>query len=299
MKKYLFFKQQLEEFQEIKETIKVVEKAAASYIRVLQRQVEILHDYKNSLELILGRVIQFKKNRGDHPLLQTRHDGKRVLLLITGNKGIVGKMYHDLVRKAVANKDYYQEVWVLGEKGKTYLQEEGVQPSKQLFFSDGGVPDAKNLEAMGAELIDFFRREKWKSLDILYPYYVSLEDQQPTVVQFLPFDFAKMMTDLQNNNLFNLQPPEGFPLFEPDAKTVLDILIKQWVNIFFIQVVFEAKLSEFSARTLTAQDVLSRTDEVIKKVHLDFLKERKKSLTQKQLESFNAHKITCSRDIRL
>lgn len=297
MKKYLVFKQQLEELKEIQETIKIVEKAAASYIRILQKQVEILHDYKDSLEMVLGRMMQFKKKIGNHPLLRTRYQGKRVLLLITGDRGIVGRMYHDLVRKAVANKEYYQEIWVLGEKGKAYLQEEGLT-AKELFSSCDGVPDTKHLEMMGKELINIFQREKWKSLDILYPYFVSLENQQPTLVQFLPFDFTKIVTDLKSNDSFHPQQPEGWPIFEPNARSVLDALMQQCINIFFTQVIFEAKLSEFSARTITAQGVLSRTAEVIKKTRLDFLKERKKSLTQKQLESFNTHQLTCSSNTR-
>lgn len=294
MKKYLVFKQRKEEFQEIRETIKVVEKAAASYIQILEKRVNVLQNYKNSLEVALGRMTQLMRETKNHSLFQSRSQGKRILLLVTGNKGLVGKMYHNLVEKALVNRDYYQEIWTLGEKGKEYLHEEGIE-SRLLSYPGEEVPETAGLEAMGEELVRSFRQKKWKSIDILYPYYISLEDQQPTLVRFLPFTFSKVALDLKNNGLTSLPQAEGWPIFEPDALTILDILIKQYIKIFFIQVIFEAKLSEFSARTVTAQDIVSRTDDMIKKIHLDFLKERKKSLTQKQLESFNVHKTICAR----
>jgi len=53
----------------------------------------------------------------------------------------------------------------------------------------------------------------------------------------------------------------------------------------------EAKLSETSARTITTEQAASKTKKSIQKLIIDYLKERRKIMTQKQIESFIVHQM--------
>jgi F-type H+-transporting ATPase subunit gamma len=283
MKRYLSYKIEADAFRDVEETIKVIEKAAASYIHFLTKRVYILKSYKEKLEKILSRLSAFYWDK-NHPLLIKREKGIKGLLVITGDKGIVGELYHNVVNEVLTKRTYYDHIWVVGSKGKDYLQEEGIKV-EPLFYKFSDLPEIEKIREMSIFFLNTFKNKKFQKIDLLYPAFHSLVEQRPAFVQFLPFEFFK------NKALNRDTRMEGFPIFEPSKKTIFNTLIKKYINVFFGQFILEAKLSEFSARTLTAEDAIGKVEYLIHQLHLTFLKERRKALTQKQLESFTVHQI--------
>ena len=53
----------------------------------------------------------------------------------------------------------------------------------------------------------------------------------------------------------------------------------------------ETKLSELSARTVAMEQATAKTKELIQKLTINYTKERRRVVTQRQLESFAARKI--------
>ena len=51
MKKYLIYKKKISGFEDVGETVKIIEKTAASHIHILKKQVNVLSDYKKMWEL--------------------------------------------------------------------------------------------------------------------------------------------------------------------------------------------------------------------------------------------------------
>jgi len=291
MKKYLVYKDQISGFEEVKETIRVVEKAAASHIHFLKKQVEILLSYKKDAKKMLARLSEFEQNE-NHSLLQKRQSGDKALLVIGGNKGIVGSLYHDLISLFLENKGNYKEVWVLGGKIREYLSEEGIE-IKQFFPLSAEALETGEIESLSAQFFSDFQSHRLKSIDILYPEFFSLTEQYPAFVKFLPFDLTKngpLNSEEAKGATKVLKNGEGLPIFEPAKKDIFDALLKKYINVFFRQIIMEASLSEFAARTVTAENAIYKTRDIINNLNLAFFKERRKLISQKQLESFVGHK---------
>ncbi len=276
MRKYLDYKNKIEGFKDVEETIRVVEKAAASRIHFLKKRTEDLMDYKKEVEAILARISELKLDE-NHPLLKERYSGKKALIVVGGDRGIVGGLYHNLVGAFLQKKDSYDYVWVLGKKTKDYLSEEGVE-TEQFSF-----------ESADTSFFRLYRENDIRNVDILYPKFISIIEQTPAFVKFLPFDFAPAFAKAAAANKDN--PAEGLPIFEQSKKDIFDALLTKYIEVFFRQIRIEAKLSEFSARTITAEHAIYKTDGIIKKLRLSFFKERKKEISQKQLESFVSIKL--------
>ena len=81
------------------------------------------------------------------------------------------------------------------------------------------------------------------------------------------------------------------PIFEPSKANFFNRLLQKYIGIYFHKLMIETKLSELSARTIAAENASDKTNEFIKKLTFDFMKERRKYVTQKQLESFSVHKM--------
>ncbi len=282
MKKYLIYKNQITGFKDVQRTVKVVEKAAASHIHFLKKRVENLSEYENEIKRVLARIQAFGLNEKNF-LLREKKAGSNLLLIIGGNKGIVGGLYHDLTAAFLENANRYEEIWVLGEKITEYLGEEGIK-TKQITYDIAGLPESEEIRKLSAALFVSFQNPALRRIDVLYPQFISPAEQNPVFVKFLPFNlFSEEILEKSGNG-------EGLPIFETSQKEVFTGLLRKYANVFFTQIVLEAKLSEFAARTVAAEHAAAKTREIIKALNLDFLKERRREITQKQLESFVGHK---------
>lgn len=279
MKTYLDYKIQIQGFGDVLDTAKSSEKIAASAVHFLKAKVYSLDQYTETLDKLLSRLILFYQKR-EHPLLEKKENGKKVLLLITADKGLVGGLWHQLISAFLNKKNNYDSVIVVGSKGGAYLEEEGAKIIKSFEdFSD--LPETVELQEIAAYLFKRFKGAEFSKVDILYSQFVSLAEQKPVFCSFLPFDFK---IEKKTGGV-------GFPIFEPSNNRIFDGLLQKYVNLYFYKIVLEAKLSEFSARTVSMEHASEKTKELIAQLKASYRKERHRVITQRQLESFRAHKV--------
>jgi len=132
MRSYIAFQNQIHGFEDVAETTKTVEKIAASSVHFLRGKVSNLNKYADEAERVLARLTLFHSDK-KHPLLNQKATGKKALVVFSGDKGLVGGLWHDIVGVAVKSSKEYQLIIAVGKKGKNYLEEEGIPIAK--FFS--------------------------------------------------------------------------------------------------------------------------------------------------------------------
>lgn len=284
MRTYLSYKNQIEGLQDVSETVNMVEKIAASSIHFLKQKVVNFNKHSAEVEKILVRLSLFYKEK-NHPLLQKKDTGGKALVILAGDKGLVGGLWHVLINSFLKESRQYKFIIILGAKAKHYLNEEGIQITKS-FILDPGTPPKEKIEEITSYIFDKFTSGVFSQVDILYPQFISLAQQQPSFVQFLPFDFALKRKFKRDNKSIS-----GLPIFEPSKREIFNTLLQQYINMFFYKIVTETKLSEFSARTVAMEHAAVKTKGLIRKFTLDYSKERRRATTQKQLEIFAVHKI--------
>jgi F-type H+-transporting ATPase subunit gamma len=284
MKTYLAHKNQMQGLKDVLETVKTVEKIAASSVHFLKQEVASLNSYAAEIEKILTRLSLFYPKE-NHPLLREKNTGKRALIVLTGDKGLVGGLWHAVVSALLENIHQYQAVISIGAKGEAYLKEEDVQ-IKRWFFQTSDIPQKQDIEKITGYIFGEFKKGTFRQVAVLYPQFISLAKQSPLFVSFLPFKFAlaaKAEGEFSEAAL-------GLPIFEPSKRKFFDRLLQKYIGLFFYKIVMEAKLSELSARTVAMEHAGAKTNQLIQKFTLDYAKERRRAITQRQLESFAVHK---------
>jgi len=279
MKTYLTYKNQIEGFEDVADTVKTVEKIAAASVHFLKQEVASLNLYASEIEKTLARLSLFYQ-RKEHPLLQKRKKGQKSLVIIAGEKGLVGGLWHKIITLFLENRDQYQSIAVIGAKGKNYLEEENV-PIERSFTGLSDLLSEEKIKHITDYIFDEFKKGTLFKVDILYPRCISLAQQQAEFVSFLPFEFEPARE--KKDSL-------GFPVFEPSKKLIFNNLLQKYIRVFFYKIILETKLSELSARTVEMEHASTKTDEFIQKLTFNYTKERRRFITQKQLESFAAHK---------
>jgi F-type H+-transporting ATPase subunit gamma len=286
MKAYMTYKNQVVGFRDVAETTKTVEKIAASYVHFLKSEVSNLNLYSTEIERMLARLSMFYADDNCF-LIRKKHRGGKALVVVTGNKGLVGGMWHMVISKFLEESSCYKSVIVVGEKGKRYLEEEGVKIIKS-FSRFSNIPRRGEIEEINSYMLDELSKGIFSQVDILYPKFISIVEQKPLFVSFLPFKF-NAFKDWNNDKQFSKDL--GFPIFEPSKKSIFNRLLRKYIGIFLHKVILEAKLSELSARTVAMEHASAKTTDLIKKLIVDYAKQRRRVVTQKQLESFAVHKM--------
>ncbi|MDE2000998.1 MAG: F0F1 ATP synthase subunit gamma [Patescibacteria group bacterium] len=276
MPSLLSYRSAIHEFEDVLDTVKTEEKIAAASIHTLRASVEDSIRRRTAIKEVLDRLSVFIGST-DQPLLQKKPRGKRMLVVLTGDKGLVGGLYHNLITLVEDSKGKYDEICVVGAKGEQYLREEHIEIA-HVFSSFDRIPDNGDADAITGYIFERFNTGDYAAVDIAYPQFHSLGNQQPAIVPFLPFVFAPE----------HAGEAEGFPIFDPDKKAVYGWFLERYVSSFFYQILLEYILSEFSARTVSMENAGQKTKEFLQHAKLTYFKVRRRLSTQKQLESFTA-----------
>ncbi len=283
MKTYLKYKQDIQGFRDVAATVKTAQKIAASYIHFLKQEVEAARAYLQNIETVLARLFQFYSDF-QSPFLHPNRSQERLLVVISGDQGLAGGLFHNLVNYFLTQNKKYDYFLVLGRKARQYLEEEGIKILKENFFLSA-LPQVEEIKALTDYIFSSFVAGDFGQVDILYPRNMNLTTQEPCLKKFLPFNFVNF--NLENRN----SAPLGFPVFEPGKKQTFTFLFDRYLEIIFTHYLYEARLAEFVARTVAMEHASSKVEEFISQLNLAYFKERRKFLTQKQLESFVPHKI--------
>jgi F-type H+-transporting ATPase subunit gamma len=236
----------------------------------------------DNAENALKRISLFHISK-HHPLLSKNKNGEQMLLILAGNKGLVGGLWHALVNEFLKNKGRYGLVIVVGEKAGSYLREEGMK-IERLFTQSSDTTGKEMSEEISEYIFAKVAGGAVSDVDVLYPKFVSLAEQTPTFMRFLPFVF-----DAADDISASDDKKDGFPIFEPSEQKIFDALLRKYISLFLYKAIMETRLSELSARTVSMEHASVKTKELIGKLTLGYLKERRRFITQKQLESFTVH----------
>lgn len=278
MKTYIAFKNEIEGLNNVFETVNAEEKIAASAVQSLKKEIISLNLFSEEVKKLL-QYISLHYQPHSHPLMNKDSKGGRALLILTGDKGLVSGLWHQVINESLKIIKSYQHVIVYGIRGKKYLEEENVHISK--FFTSN-YPNEEDVDTLCEYFFNQFKKGAFSGVDILYPQFVSISKHRPQIIQFLPFEFHIGQTQAVESH--------GFPIFEPSKKKVFNMLLDKYIKIFFYKIFSETNLSKFSARTISMENARAKTKETIVKSIHSFNKQRHRLLTQRQLVSFGSHK---------
>ncbi len=285
MKKYLLYKDEIIGYQDVLETVKTEEQVAAADIHDLKVKVNNLKIFEANIIKVLDELSNFYFDRNNQ-LLQSNNDGKKILIFVGANKGLVGGLYNNLFKFVVQQRENYHGVVVIGTRVIDYFKDWEILEKFKGLEVDLNVQDIKKINDF---LLQGFLNKNFNKIDIAYTQYVSLSEQKPVIVPFLPFSF-KATSGLANDKK-EVDGSLGLPIIEPSAQKIFAWYLQQYINLSFFKIIIEAKLAELAARTVSLDDATDKAKKLIIKLQLDYFKERKRSLTQKQIEIFAAHNL--------
>ncbi|HCD4226871.1 TPA: F0F1 ATP synthase subunit gamma [Corynebacterium striatum] len=295
-----------------KKITKAQELIATSRITKAQARVEASLPYAHELANVMNRLAAASSL--DHPMFREREDGKvAAILVVSSDRGMCGGYNNNIFKKAaeleaLLKKQGYETVrYVTGNKGVGFykFREADVAGSWAGFSQD---PSWETTHDVRRHMIDGFiagskgtakyregintEGEAIRGFDqvhVVYTEFESMLTQTARAQQLLPV--VPVIEDeefhLGESALSDAEPADQVTPdyeFEPDADTLMESLLPQYVSRILFAMFLEASASESAARRTAMKSATDNATELVKNLSRVANQARQAQITQEITE---------------
>jgi len=260
----------------IKQITRAMQFVAASKLKRAQDATLASRPYSDKLDEVLADLAAVL-GAEDHPLLAERTGGKRLIVLVTTDRGLAGPLNSNTIRFAsreILDHPGDLAVVTVGRKGRDAMRRAGV-PMEAHFAGFGDRPTFADVIPLARLITDDYLASTYDRVDILYSRFVTTLTQRPERFQLLPIQPAS-------------DADTGIPgrqfIFEPSPAAVLEQLLPRYVATRLFQAVLEAKASEESSRMVAMKNATENAEELIEDLTLSYNKVRQSNITREMIE---------------
>lgn len=248
---------------------------AASRLRRAQEATLAARPYREKIDEVLADLAAVL-GAEDHPLLAARAEGRRLIILMTTDRGLAGPLNTNTIRFAsreIMDHPGDLAVVTVGRKGRDAMRRARV-PIEAHFAGFGDRPTFADILPLARLVTEDYLSGDCGRIDILYTRFISTLSQKQVLEPLLPIKPAEDRDGIPGNQF----------IFEPDAGTVLEQLLPRYVATRLYQAVLEAKASEESSRMVAMKNATENADELIDDYTLAYNKVRQANITREMIE---------------
>ena len=260
----------------IQKITKAMKMVAAAKVRKAQDRIISTRPYASKLSSLMSELVSLN-DISNHPLIQEREIKKRLVVLITSDRGLCGAFNSNIIKHTVShigNIGQDTAMITIGKKGYDFF-------SKRKYNLIKNYPNVfQNLNIQtSTEIVnyikDLYLNGEYDFIEIIYNEFKSIIKQNIVTETFLPFK-KNTESDITSRNI-------DF-IFEPNSKNILFELIPKELNIMFWKALLESNASEQGARMTAMETASNNAGDVIKELNLNYNRARQESITTELLE---------------
>jgi F-type H+-transporting ATPase subunit gamma len=259
----------------IRQITRAMQFVAASKLRRAQEATLNARPYSELIDEIISDLAAVLSGE-DHPLLSRRPEGKRLVVLVTSDRGLCGALNANTVRVAsteIVEAEGELELVTVGRKGRDAMRRARV-PIVAHFPTFGDRPRFEAVLPLSRLITDEYEAGTYNQIDIVYSRFVSTLVQKADIVSLLPI---RPSTD--THGILGSQF-----IFEPAPDRVLNVLLPRYVSTRLYQAALESSASFFSAQMMAMRNATDNADELIEDLTLSYNKARQATITSELIE---------------
>jgi len=267
--------------QSTRKITKAMEMVAASKMKKAQERMRASRPYVGRMLAIAGHLAHANPEYR-HAFLIKRPGAKNVgLIVVTSDKGLCGGLNTNALRLALSKiKDWQANgvgvrVTPIGSKGLGFMQ----RLKAEIVSYASNLGDRPSLEKVIGPVkvqLDLYLDGKIDELHVISTRFENTMRQTPIGAQLLPI--ADLGVDADKREY-----PWDY-IYEPDAKTVLDELLRRYMEAIVYQAINENMASEQSARMVAMKAASDNAATIIDELQLIYNKERQAGITKELSE---------------
>jgi ATP synthase F1 gamma subunit len=256
-------KQSLDYNKNLGDLLEVLKASAIFQFHVFQSMEKPNENYHLKLEYCL-EIIKHKQMH--HPYLEQKAGLGSLIVVITSDEGFLGELSTALVNAALdIYKSEKDEILVLGESGVKYLEDIG-----RPFVSQPALSEDLNYSQLEGFRDYLFKNYtgKFSRIMIVYPEFVSLNQQRIETLQLLPYQFPDLGREMRVGTLMSTASLYPYP----DQSKILVRLIELHAAFKILQIAQTSKLAEFAAKIMHLEESTQQLDLIKQKESFDYFR---------------------------
>lgn len=262
--------------QNMRKVTRALEMVSASKIRKAQDMMRASRPYARLMRQVVSHVAKANTDY-QHPFLARRDEVRRVgYLVVSTDRGLCGGLNANLLRKLVAEirdwraKGVEVDVVAVGQKALQFFKRlKDIQLVGSVTHL-GERPRVEDLIGVIKVLLDAYTVGRIDRMFLAYNDFINTMSQKPMVDMLLPLPASE-----------GLQVAHDWDyLYEPDAPSVLDPVLKRYVESLVYQGVLENLACEHAARMVAMKSASDNASKLIEDFTLIYNKARQAAITQ-------------------
>ena len=254
---------------------KAMEMVAASKMRKAQDRMLASRPYAERIRTVIGHLLQANPEYRHSFMLAEREPKRVAYIVVSSDRGLCGGLNTNLFRKLVLDikeqrkQGIEADFVIIGGKALGFFRRVGGRILAQRV-QIGDAPHLDDLIGVVKAALDAFREEKLDRIYLAYNRFVNTMTQEPQIRQLVPLT-AEADEKLKHHWDY---------IYEPDAPSVVDDLLRRYVESQVYQAVVENGACEQSARMVAMKAASDNAGGLIDELQLVYNKARQAAITQ-------------------
>lgn len=255
---------------------KAMEMVAASKMRKAQDRMLAARPYAQKIRSVVAHIakanLEYK-----HPFTIEREVKRVGYIVVSSDRGLCGGLNMNVFRKTVGDmadwhdKGVQIDIATIGSKALAYFRRAGGNVVSEASHY-GDQPALNDLLGAITTMLSAYEDGRIDRLYIVSNEFVNTMTQSPESVQLLPVKAdAEAAADVPK--LFDY-------IYEPEAKPILDTVLKRYIESQIYQAVVENIACEQSARMVAMKAASDNAGDLIGELELVYNKARQAAITQ-------------------
>lgn len=254
---------------------KAMQMVAASKMRRAQERMSSSRPYAEKMLQVIRHLARATPEYR-HSFMATERERKRVgYIVISSDRGLCGGLNSNLFRRLIqdlkeAKVQGIEPVFcTIGIKALGFFKRFGGNVKAQATHL-GDKPHVEDLIGTVKVMLDAYEAGEIDAIYIAGNQFVNTMTQRPALLQLVPIQPGDATA----------MPLHWDYIYEPDAKTVLDSLLKRYIESLVYQAVVENGACEQAARMVAMKSATENAGDLISELQLVYNKARQAAITQ-------------------
>lgn len=265
--------------QNTQKITRAMEMVAAAKMRKAQDRMRTSRPYGEKMRNVAAHMSRAHPEY-THPYMAAREGSKRVgVIVVSSDKGLCGGLNTNVLRLVLGKIKGWEaegvevDATAIGNKGLGFLQRLGANVVSSVTAL-GDTPHLDSLIGPVKVMLDAYAEGRLDALYVFYTKFVNTMKQEPMMEQLLPLSSEKLEG---SHGIWDY-------IYEPDARNVIDQVMRRYIEALIYQAVAENMASEQSARMVAMKAASDNAGNVIGELKLIYNKTRQAAITKELAE---------------
>ncbi len=258
-----------------KQITNAMKMVAAAKLRKSQDAVVKSRPYSDYVDKML-RLLQKKNNTNPHPMLiSPNKNGKVLLLIVTGDRGLCGSFNSSITRYAnhyiKDNPNVSFDVFCIGRKGYDSFKRKVTVMNH--FSGIGENVSFDVIDPIRESLLQVYSSGDYARVEVIFNEFKSAIQQDLVCKQLLPV----VPSETEDISMVDF-------IYEPDENSLIEELCIKYINVELWRVLLESNAAEQGARMTAMDNATNNASDLINQLSLQYNRERQAQITTEIIE---------------